>query len=191
MKTKKIDILAGCSIDDACKKVLTLAQQKNMIITFTFNDQNISVSPNDSVDLLIKNYMDESTRRHEEYINSPEYKKRLKERKKEEEEKIEKLNKYLKDAPTRLTLKDELIWNEVCNNNTDSYGNAVIKYAETWARLLEVRIANGENLQEIADECSHIADIDGITGFMYGCAVSILSSVWIYGEELKEWNNKR
>jgi hypothetical protein len=34
-----------------------------------------------------------------------------------------------------------------------------------------------------------IHDNDGITGFMYGCAVSILSKVWIHGEQLRRWHN--
>ena len=43
---------------------------------------------------------------------------------------------------------------------------------------------------ENADRLSHEADTEGITGFMYGCAVSILSQYWEYGEELRKWHNK-
>ena len=31
---------------------------------------------------------------------------------------------------------------------------------------------------------------EGITGFMYGAAVSILSQCWEYGEYLRKWHNK-
>ena len=41
-----------------------------------------------------------------------------------------------------------------------------------------------------AEKCSHDADTDGITGFMYGAAVSILSNHWKYGELLRKWHNK-
>lgn len=41
-----------------------------------------------------------------------------------------------------------------------------------------------------AGKLSHEADIEGITGFMYGAAVSILSQCWIYGEYLRKWHNK-
>ena len=34
------------------------------------------------------------------------------------------------------------------------------------------------------------ADTEGITGFMYGCAVNILSQCWEYGEVLRKWHNK-
>ena len=33
-------------------------------------------------------------------------------------------------------------------------------------------------------------DQEGITGFMYGCAVGILSQVWVHGEQLRRWQNK-
>lgn len=36
----------------------------------------------------------------------------------------------------------------------------------------------------------HEADTEGITGYMYGCAVSILSQCWKYGEYLRKWHNK-
>ncbi len=40
-----------------------------------------------------------------------------------------------------------------------------------------------------ADKLSYEADEEGITGFMYGCAVSILSQCWKYGELLRKWHN--
>lgn len=42
----------------------------------------------------------------------------------------------------------------------------------------------------IANEASNVSDIDGISGFMYGCAVNILAQCWKYGEELRIWHNK-
>ena len=104
-------------------------------------------------------------------------------------EKKEKLNTYLKDSSAKMTLKDESGWITTCQANTDPYGCTIIVYAEQWARLMEVRIVNGEQLQLIADECSHLANTEGITGFMYACAVSILTQVWIHGEELRKWHN--
>ena len=56
--------------------------------------------------------------------------------------------------------------------------------------MMEERIANGEKIEDIAKELSHKADTEGITGFMYGCAVSILLQCWEYGEELRRWHNR-
>ena len=41
-----------------------------------------------------------------------------------------------------------------------------------------------------AKQLSYEADKEGITGFMYGAAVSILSQCWEYGECLRKWHNK-
>lgn len=47
----------------------------------------------------------------------------------------------------------------------------------------------GEKLEDVANECSNEADTEGITGFMYGAAVSVLASCWEHGEELRRWHN--
>lgn len=53
---------------------------------------------------------------------------------------------------------------------------------------------SGDSVQKAivdnAERLSHDADVEGITGFMYGCAVNILAQCWEYGEELRKWHNK-
>ena len=73
----------------------------------------------------------------------------------------------------------------------DAYGLTVCDYAERWADLMEPVIDERgiEHLPDIAEVTNHEADTDGITGFMYGCAVGMLARVWIYGEELRHWHN--
>ena len=73
--------------------------------------------------------------------------------------------------------------------NTDSYGAACFRYAEAWAALMEKRLELGERLEDFAEATSHEADTEGITGFMYGVAVSILSECWEHGERLRRWHN--
>lgn len=79
--------------------------------------------------------------------------------------------------------------------NSDPYGRACFTYAERWAEMLENLIETSTDdpmkvVVDNADRLSHEADVEGITGFMYGCAVNILSQCWKYGEELRKWNNK-
>lgn len=81
------------------------------------------------------------------------------------------------------------------NKNSDPYGHACFTYAERWAEMLENAIENSPDepmkvILDNADELSREADTEGITGFMYGMAVSILSQCWEYGEELRKWHNK-
>jgi hypothetical protein len=75
------------------------------------------------------------------------------------------------------------------NNSKDPYSMAVVIYSETWADLMEQKLASGEKLVDFAKKTSHDADTDGITGFMYGCSVQGLSYFWIHGEELRQWHN--
>lgn len=82
-------------------------------------------------------------------------------------------------------------WLEGKKNNTDGYGNAIFQYAERWANMMDAHIASGKVLTgDDIKAMSNLADTEGITGFMYGAAVSILSSVWIHGEQLRRWSNR-
>lgn len=82
------------------------------------------------------------------------------------------------------------------NNNLDPYGHGIFTFAERWAELMEEAIDNcsGVDPMEViiksADELCSVADTEGITGYMYGAAVSILAQCWEYGEELRRWHNK-
>ena len=89
-----------------------------------------------------------------------------------------------------MKLRNESAWAQAKANNTDSYGACVMLFAEHWADLMERDMATGTPLAECAKATSHEADEKfGITGFMYGCAVSTLAHVWEHGEELRCWHN--
>ena len=74
-----------------------------------------------------------------------------------------------------MKIKHEIKWKSYVEKNTDPYGKACVDYALAWANLMEARMADGAEIAAIAKETSHEADTDGITGFMYGAAVSMLS----------------
>lgn len=81
------------------------------------------------------------------------------------------------------------------DKNSDGYSRACFTYAERWANMLEDLIESSDEdamtvIVNNADRLSHEADIEGITGFMYGCAVNILVQCWEYGEELRKWHNE-
>lgn len=82
------------------------------------------------------------------------------------------------------------------DKNSNGYDRACFTYAERWAEMLENKIESStEDVMKVivdnADKLSHEADTEGITGYMYGCAVSILSQYWKYGEYLRKWHNKK
>ncbi len=88
-----------------------------------------------------------------------------------------------------MTLKDAEGWKKANAANTDPYGHRVMTYAEDWANFMERELARGAKLEDIAEATSREADTDGITGFMYGAAVSTLAAVWEHGEALRRWHN--
>lgn len=81
------------------------------------------------------------------------------------------------------------------DKNNDGYSRACFTYAERWAEKMEVEIEKSSDepadaIAKNADRLSREADTEGITGFMYGMAVSILSQCWLHGEILRKWHNK-
>jgi hypothetical protein len=104
---------------------------------------------------------------------------------------VSSLEETLKDAPA-IELSDEPAWLEsVRINSGDSYSNGVTVFAERWARIMQLKLEAGEKLEDIAQDSVREADVDGITGFMYGCAVSLLAQTWKHGRELNRWHNKQ
>lgn len=92
------------------------------------------------------------------------------------------------DTPT-LELIDEAGWQTCKDNNQDPYGNAVVTYAERWARLMQIEMAKGKKLEDIAKPMSYEADLEGITGFQYSYAVQVLAKCWKHGKQLRRWHN--
>lgn len=71
----------------------------------------------------------------------------------------------------------------------------VLLMPKDWAELLENKIKSStEDPMKVvidnADKLSNDTDTEGITGFMYSFAVSILSQCWKYGEYLRKWHNQ-
>lgn len=88
-----------------------------------------------------------------------------------------------------MKVKDVKIYEDWKAKNTDPYGSCIFRYSERWADLMERELENGVRIKDVAEKLSHEADTEGITGFMYGVSVNILSQCWIHGEELRKWHN--
>lgn len=89
-----------------------------------------------------------------------------------------------------MKIRDQAAWDEAIRvNGTSGYAGGILDYAYRWANLMEREIEAGKALADIAKDSSRAADTDGITGFMYGCAVGLLAQTWEHGEELRRWHN--
>jgi len=186
---KTYEPMGGENVSETAKRMVALAKKSKRPVTAKFNDIALTAKPGDNPDAIVQCYQTESNRRHKEYVKSPEYKKRQRAAKEAQWRQDLILKGALTVAPKKMTLRDEEGWKKSVAANTDGYGGGVISFAERWARLMEGRMANGDTLEACADEAFSLADNEGITGFMYGAAVSILSQVWIHGEQLRRWHN--
>lgn len=186
---KTYEPLAGENVSETAKRMVALAKKTKGPVTAKFNDIALTAKPGDNPESIVKYYETESNRRHEEYVKSPEYKKRQREAEEAQRRQDLMLKGALAAAPKKMTLRDEEGWKKAVAANTDGYGGGVMSFAERWACLMEGRMANGDTLEACAEEASYLANNEGITGFMYGCAVSILSQVWIHGDQLRRWHN--
>lgn len=206
---EKYTLKASFDNFDECFKKAKIASAAFDVVEFEFNGIICLVNEATNKDLLFRDYCNAHTMDwlqvgpdcKEAY--DPETQKQLDvknteleaERKKDQDEydvkmKIRAENIRIKTAGIEFECIDEeklKTWKE---NNSDPYGGGVITYAMQWALLMQAEIKAGHSLISIAEKASHEADTEGITGAMYGFAVSVLVDAWKYGEELRVWHNK-
>ncbi len=183
-----------------CDKEAKLIQ-----IKFKFNEGKVIVTKeNADKDKILDEWKAECNRirekqriEFEEYRKTPEYRAKRAKELKSEARKAKVAQKVLEiDESTELEFKDDEArqeWQEIVNiNSNKEYGECVVTYARRWAKFMQYLMNNHDKrVTEVASNASFASDIDGITGFMYGVAVGILSDYWKYGEELRKWHNKQ
>ena len=194
-----VDAICGGHItQEIIPSMVGLSGRLNHPVIAELNEVNLLVLPCDTVEQAIENYKAAETesqkkweKKRQEYEASPEYAE-AQAKAKAEAARIDAIRAgILERAPESLTLKDSKTWDHfVSVNSSNSYGKGVIDFASLWARMMESEINSGKLLVATAKECLHLADAHGITSFMYGFAVNVLSQCWIYGDDLRAWHNK-
>lgn len=203
--------MAGSNIQPTIAEAIEMASALERSVSFEFNGVSITVEANSNAELIYRDwsralngYIDKNIGPYpKEVISERELardvrveamnEQRRKERHAEYEVKAkskrEAFEAKMETAP-EMEFSDLDGWAKfVENNSKDPYSRGVVVFAEHWARLMQKEMDNSIKLEDIADSTSHEADIDGITGFMYGCAVSVLAHCWKYGEQLRRWHN--
>jgi hypothetical protein len=189
--------MAGSHITrDIVPSMLALSKILDHNVLTNFNGITLRILSSDTIETATKRWetlreaeAETAEARRKEYEASPEYAAAQAAAKAKREAEDKRRQELLSLAPDGPTFTDPGGWEKTVENNTDPYGAATISYANAWAQMMEGLINQGSALKNIAEECSQLADTDGITGFMYGCAVSILSQCWKYGSDLNAWHN--
>lgn len=205
----KLKTKGGECIDAVMKKAQSMSKQVGNTVEFDFNSITVLVDDHTNLDHLYRDFntafltgwktigpqcMPEYTESILKEIESAEeaQAKRQEEQaaKWKLEEDAQKAAFTEKVGESVLLTTDTKLWMECINNNQDDYGKCCVDYARDWGRLMQYYIHNGETVVQCAERASHELGWYGITGFMYGAAVMMLSSCWKYGEELRKWHNK-
>ena len=207
----QLKTFAGCTISSVIQEAATIAQQRNITVEFYFNGCKVLVNKNTNVSHLHRDFLNLWMYLDYEEIGpdceaeySPEIAKLLSDKKQEIEIKRQKEQEAYEEECSRkvktfqekvgweaIDLLSPNIWEEGKAVNSDGYGKGIYTYAECWAKLMQIEIKAGNKLEDIAEATSYEADLEGITGFMYGAAVSILSQTWVYGKQLNDWHNAK
>lgn len=190
-RTVAVDPSCGACLSRFAGQCAAVADIHNFHLVVKWNDAHIVFPPGKSADEVYAAWNRLTEARSAAYRASAEYKRRQEESERAARDKAASLTYALAGAPIEPDMsRNPDGWAKSVEANRDPYGAAAINYAATWARLMENEISAGASLESCADRLSHLADTDGITGFMYGCAVSILSQCWVHGEALRVWHNR-
>lgn len=178
---------AGDTIHHTAAKMVFEANEYNRDVTAKFNDTDIFAHPGDDPKEIVRKYEEKCQEEARKFAESP----AGKEANRQQEEHQKKADEAAAEGILPYTQKMGLMteYQEYIAKNTDGYGSCTVRYAARWANLMETLMNAGAALADIAKKAGHEADREGITGFMYGCAVQELSHFWIHGEELRRWHN--
>lgn len=224
---RKLEAYCGSEITSTISKAIDEAREHSEQVGFNFNGVDVVVAGDSDPQLIYRDwerglngYLGEKPTvgpypwlvlSHEALASDAaieaEHEKRRAEQQAKYAEETRKQALALQEALAEagpIELADADTWRQFVENNQDAYGGRVVRYAEEWARLMQVEIADETQqadrvggvvleswFSEMARRTSHLADDDGITGFMYGCAVQTLVKCWKHGEVLRQWHNKK
>jgi len=209
MQKYKFEPLPGTDFKVATSDAKEIQYTNNCDVEFNFNGVTCVVTAQTNPEWLYRDYRNSLSYKIPEVATGiePEYSPEIQEqlnkakiqsekrqaeaRKKYEAEEKKKLNAFNKKVQgIEIELFNPLSWKMWSETNQDGYGKGIMTFAQNWAKLMQVEMASGKSLKDIASKTSHEADVEGITGYMYGAAVKVLADSWKHGEELRRWHNK-
>ena len=186
-KQKPLGMLTfvGQSIESAVSDAIDKARATGRRVHFRFNDRNLKVHKRLSVDHVLRQWRASIGAASLRYNKRPDVIERRRLQAAAHKAKQQSFDRQIARAAL-LDLRDSEAWKSfVTANQSDAYSQRVVSYAEDWGRLMQLKIAEGASLADCYENSSREADTDGVTGFMYACAKSILFKTWVHGEELK------
>jgi hypothetical protein len=184
------DSLETADITATITKAIELSKRFKKSITFVFSEVKVTVYPDSDQELIYRDWwrarkgcIDKNVGPYPNPILTEEEKASDARIEAKARAKRKAVKARLANAP-EMELADEKAWQKFKDRRQNPFGTSVVAYAERWARLMQLEMAGGKSLEEVAETTSCEANIDGITKFMCSCAVSALIHCWKYGEQL-------
>lgn len=189
---KRIEGKYGDTISVASQRAIDHAIRTDAQVELEFNEVVMVVSRTMSAEDVVREYHRMFEERAAAYRATPEYKKRQLEQEERARVHAQEYQELVARAPAKMSIRagkeDEYAAYQK-RNSEDGYSARCVSYGEDWARFMEAELATGKKLSAVWKDCSHKADQDGITGFMYGCATQALNAFWVHGDELRRLHN--
>lgn len=180
-----IEGLVGDEFKDTVRSGRALNAATGRDVAFNFNGTDLVVNKDSDADQLFEFHMKECARRRQEYLNSPEG---IADAAEAERERLEELRREQEVAEKvsggTIELRNKRRWKQYVAANMDSCGSSIIRYAERWAKLMQVEMAAGAKLEDIAEKTSHDADNEGMSGLSHSAALVTLAHCWKHGDQL-------
>ena len=167
----------GQDITDACHEMVALADKHGEAVLMEFNGIKLAAAPGDNPQDTVDAYHAEMQRKSDEWHASPAYAEQQRQATLAAEQRRADLADALAKAPAEPDLDREK-WDPWLAKQSDGYSRAVFTYAHLWARIMEGAAVNNTLDIKEAERLSRLADVEGITGAMYGMAVSVLRQTW-------------
>jgi len=100
------------------------------------------------------------------------------------------------DKTTEMMFKNEEakeVWDKIAKKSPQSIyqDTAIVDFARRWAKYMQTLISKGKSVDQIAGYTCDDSDFEGLSGHMYSCAIDALFKCWKYGDELRQWHNKK
>ncbi|MBS9783809.1 hypothetical protein KGV55_00485 [Candidatus Gracilibacteria bacterium] len=194
MKIREFEVLGCTTIDQAIEQMINAADKETTLIS-ELSSVYVIVNYNSEKRLILRDWH----RAAKGFIGNsvgPYPKAQLSAEELANDARIEAENEEWKKAKKRINLNRKIESCPPMEKNKEEWSNLlkqhkdkdfilnIFKYAENWARLMQLEISKGKKLSEIAESTSKEVNINGISEFEHSYAVLILSDTWKYGEDL-------
>jgi len=192
-KLAHINPRPGDNITNVIREMVNRADTYGIRVICDFNEAQFTVEPGMSAEAAYQLWQAEMDRQGRQWSKSMKAEVSRRESKAREERDVvrgQNVRAMLEHEKIQVLWYKRSTFNKAVRmNSADGYSAATINYAIAWAVAMQQAMRKGKKIADVAEELSHEVDYEGITGFMYGCAVSFLTSFWKHGEELRRWHN--